>query len=112
MPTLKPRINVTLDPETYQALNAYSSATSQSMSSIVAAMLNESADSLKKLAAMLNIAKSMDSDARAALVGNLEQAESSMRTSLDDLRALFSPRHSNTGAKLENSHQADQKVIH
>ena len=112
MPTVKPRINVTLEPETYQALYAYSSATRQSMSSIVAGMLNESAESLKKLAAMVNIAKSMDSDARAALVGNLEQAESSMRASMDGLQSLFCPRHSNTGAKLENSHQTDQKVIH
>ena len=82
MPTIKPRVNVTLEQGVYDVLKALSVALDQSMGSIVADMISSNVDAFKGVAAMVTVAKAMDSDARSVLSSKLQSAESALSSGI------------------------------
>lgn len=92
MPTIKPRINITLDQETYDLIKGYSSLTKTSMSSLVAEMLTSAAPSLRSLLSVLTMAQNMQKDAIQSFLAPVQeigefaiQSQELVETSLQSL---------------------------
>lgn len=72
MPTKKPRINITVEQSVYDALNAYSSVSEQSMSKIIADMLEQLLPVFQSLTQAIDVAKKIESHAKADMLNSLE----------------------------------------
>jgi hypothetical protein len=72
MPTKKPRINITVEQSVYDALNAYSSVSEQSMSKIISDMLGQLLPVFQSLTEAIDVAKKIESHARADMLNSLE----------------------------------------
>jgi hypothetical protein len=122
MPTNKPRIQVTLDEETYIALKEYSFVTGQSMSSFTSQVLRESASNLKLLTKVLQTAKGLQDDALKAFVeplkhqsdraeGLLNELSSSLENfSGEELTPLVLTRGSGGGQTVVKSKKQSKKL--
>ena len=91
MPTIKPRVNVTLSQDVHQALKDYSDVTGVSMSSFISSVLEQSKDSLILLTKMVKTSKSISEESQNVFMDSLNKSELIISTSLDnamvDLRA-------------------------
>lgn len=72
MPTKKPRINITVEQPVYDALNAYSSVSEQSMSKIISDMLEQLLPVFQSLTEAIDVAKKIESHAKADMLNSLE----------------------------------------
>lgn len=110
MPTSKPRVNVTLPVDTYQALKAYASATDMSMSSVLSDLANKLAPTFSASANVVSIARNMDKEGRDLLVSSLQDLESSLYASVRSAKCqdVSTPVASNTGAKLSGNTKNSQ----
>lgn len=75
MPTLKPRISITLEPHTHEVLQRLSGATGQSMASFVASLVEVASPSLVRLAVVMERAAAAPAEVRAGLLAAVERAE-------------------------------------
>jgi hypothetical protein len=75
MPTIKPRVNVTLEPADYAALQKLSSITGDSMSKIIAQLVAPCVPALGRMAVALERARDAPEEVRAGLLAAVERAE-------------------------------------
>jgi hypothetical protein len=74
MATKKPRLTVTLDPETYQAFKLFSEAQGRSMGSSINEVLTEVSPAVNRVTAFLLRAQSMNDSFIESLASDLEEA--------------------------------------
>lgn len=122
MPTNKPRIQVTLDEDTYKTLKEYSSVSGQSMSFFTSQVLRESASNLKLLTKLLQTAKGLQDDALKAFIEPLkdqhERAEDLLKDissglediSSSELAPLVLTRGSGRGRTVVKSEKQSKKL--
>lgn len=89
MATNKPRIQVTLDQEAYDALKTFSGLTGGSMSAIVSSLVTANVKTFDGLGKVIALAQSLDAGARAALAGGMSDIESGVLSSLSDLTTVM-----------------------
>jgi hypothetical protein len=75
MPTLKPRVNVTLEPADHAALQKLSAITGDSMSKIIADLVSPCVPALGRMALALERARDAPAEVRAGLLAAVESAE-------------------------------------
>ena len=128
MPTMKPRVQVTLSQEAYDSLCKFAGASGRSMSSIVADMVEQNVQLFAMLGHMHETAGKMNAVASDEWAGRLEALELHAKDALGELVLDASieldemvasaaasgggnaPRASNTGAKLSNQGKTVQKT--
>ena len=84
MPTLRPRLTITLTPEIDRALTAFSKGTGQSRSSFILEILTASLPALENLALVVQRAKAAKPEALAAI----QKQGARMQTQMEALAAL------------------------
>lgn len=82
MPTIKPRIAVTLDSESHEAVRYLSLATGRSMSAIIAELVQSIHPVLTRTADVVQAAKRAQDDQKQGLVRALHEAEQSLHPAL------------------------------
>jgi hypothetical protein len=75
MPTIKPRVNVTLEPAAHAALQKLSAITGDSMSKIIADLVSPCVPALGRMAVALERARDAPAEVRAGLLAAVESAE-------------------------------------
>lgn len=75
MPTSKPRITITLEPHAHEVLSRLSSASRQSMASIVTEILDTAIPSLERVVVVLERAATATEEVRAGVAAAVERAE-------------------------------------
>lgn len=75
MATNKPRITISLQPQTYEALSRLSRAGHQPMASIVSELVESAAPSLVRMAVVIERAASASEEVRTGFVAAVERAE-------------------------------------
>lgn len=75
MPTAKPRITITLSTTTHETLSRLSVVSGESMSSIVAQVVDLAVPSLGRLGVVLEQARDAPKEARAGLLSAIDRAE-------------------------------------
>jgi hypothetical protein len=98
MPTDKPRITITMERDTYEAIHSFASVSGESMSSIVTQYLDLVAPSIRRVTRILRAASRAPVEARAGLLKSLERAERTMVSAL--------------GAGFEASEAAADQAVH
>lgn len=95
MPTLNPRITITLTPATAAVLRELSAVTGNSQSAIVADMMAMAVPVFEKVVAGLKAAQGIEASARAEIVAGLERAhtkiEAQLGLALGDMTESFRP---------------------
>lgn len=89
MPTLNPRLTVTLEPSTAAQLRRMSELTGNSQSKIVSELLTQSAPVFDRLIAVLEAAASAQSAAKEETATRLERAQSKIEEQLGIVMDLF-----------------------
>lgn len=106
MPTAKPRVNITLDQDTYDTLKSFSEATGQSMSSVLGDMAKEAVPMLQRavqLAEQLTQATTAHREAVRREVEQIDQQVQDTRTELlNALNQATLPPHTNRGVTPTN----------
>ena len=80
MPTAKPRLNVTLEPEEAQALSDLAELTRLSRSAIVADLVRDAMPVMRRSVAMLKAAQNLTTEALADLKASLGAQEEKARS--------------------------------
>lgn len=75
MPTAKPRITLTLEPRTYEVLSRLSAAGGDSMSQLVASLVDLAVPSMERMVVLLERAKAAPAEARAGFAAAVERAD-------------------------------------
>ena len=75
MPAKNPRINVTVTPSTFAQMQQLSALTGNSVSSIVADILEQSAPVFSRIIVVLSAAQTAKQEAIDHVVGNMERAQ-------------------------------------
>ena len=84
MPTKKPRVNVTLEPEVYQALKEFQQATNSSISSFIASIVQEALPAIRGLTKAAKLAHKNNLEAFDLLQQQmLEATQKASQISLD-----------------------------
>ena len=109
MATTKPRITITIDQDVYDTLYELAELQSRSMSSMVSELLRLSNPVQQKVLAALKHALSLQDEAKADLVTQLDRAQGEAESMIGPLFALLDsfaaetqPPHSNTGVTHPN----------
>lgn len=100
MPTAKPRLIVTMEPETYRLLKRFAALSGSSMSAIVSSMLEPAVPSLHL---MLDAAEAHHADA----VG----AQQALAASLDLANDFIADMASRGSAELQKARQSAQEAL-
>lgn len=82
MPTKKPRITITLEPHSHEVLSRLSSASRQSMASIVTDILDTAIPSLERVVVVLERAATASQDVRDGVAAAIERAERDLMPSM------------------------------
>ena len=90
MATIKPRINVTLSNEVYEAIKEFSDIAGCSMSSVVADMLTTNLETFRTTTMIISMAKSMEKDALATLKPKLDGIESAVEKTITGAQDFMS----------------------
>ena len=78
MPTKKPRLTVTFDPDTYQAIKSFSAVQDRSMGAVINELLTETTPALRRVTSFLTRAKGMNGSLVESIAGDLESAAADM----------------------------------
>lgn len=92
MSTVKPRITITLEPHTHEVLSRLSSAGGDSMSALVAQLVEVALPSMERLVVVLERAASAPEEARSGFAAAIERAEQRLLPALShaqDMGDLF-----------------------
>lgn len=84
MPTDKPRITVTLEPETYALLRDYASATGQPMARFVSELLDQVRPSMARTLSLILAARAAPQELKDDLTDLFEGVEVEVRETLGD----------------------------
>lgn len=84
MPTVKPRITITLEPHSHEVLSRLSSASHQSMASIVTDILDTAIPSLERVVVVMERAATATQEVRDGVAAAVERAERELLPSLMD----------------------------
>lgn len=84
MPTIKPRINVTLQPQTHAAVQRLAALSGDSMSSIIAGFVDLVVPSLERVVVALERARDAPEEVRAGLLAAVDRAERELVPRLQD----------------------------
>lgn len=106
MPTLKPRINLTVSPEVYALVSDLSQLEGRSRSAIICDVLEAALIPLQAVRDVLRRASSIKGDELAALEARLVQAQDGLQPVVEDLFKLMSkplptPTQDTTGDLFE-----------
>lgn len=82
MATSNPRITITLEPSVHALLQRLSGATGNSMSSMVADLLKESAPIFERMARVIEAAAEAQDLAKVEMVGGMERAQAKLEKQL------------------------------
>lgn len=82
MPTVKPRITITLEPHPHEVLSRLSAASRQSMASIVTEILDTAIPSLERVVVVLERAATASQEVRDGVAAAVERAERELMPSL------------------------------
>lgn len=82
MPTSKPRITITLEPHAHEVLSRLSSASRQSMASIVTEILDTAIPSLERVVVVLERAATASQEVRDGVAAAVERAERELMPTL------------------------------
>lgn len=82
MPTKKPRISVTVEPEAYALLSTYAELTEQSMGGVIGGLVNESLPHLAPIIKMLEKAKNAPDEFRKQVIEKLESDKNTLEKAL------------------------------
>lgn len=82
MPTQNPRINVTVKPSTYAKVQELSRVTGNSMSAIIAEILEHSEPVFERLVRVLQLAEQAKTEALDKLSGDMQRAQTRVETQL------------------------------
>lgn len=82
MPTQNPRINVTVKPSTYAKVQELSRVTGNSMSAIIAEILEHSEPVFERLVKVLKLAEQAKDEMRDKLSGDMERAQARVEQQL------------------------------
>ena len=112
MPTNNPRVNVTLRPDTYARLQALSRATGNSMSNLVATLLDTQAEVFDRLVVVLEAADRAKEEAKAALGGAALSAELALAQERieNQLGIVFDLAEAETADLLEKASQVQRRA--
>lgn len=95
MPTLKPRVTITFDQETYDAVKEFSALTGMSFSKTVSDMTSQSNEALRRTSALLKKAKNASAEV-------LQQIGEDMQKGADDITSLHDKAVSDLGQVLDS----------
>lgn len=90
MAAKNPRVQVSLTPATYVLVKRLSDVTGESMSSIIAGVVEPSAASLARLCAFMERAKTAPEEYRTGVVEGFEKAYQRMEKIADDMEKTLS----------------------
>lgn len=110
MPTLNPRITVTLRPSTAATLRRLSELTGNSQSAMVSELLEESEPVFQRMTAVLEAAQKAQKEAKAGVVEGMERAQSRLEESLGLVRAQFDEYTGDLLAGLEDVKRRARKT--
>lgn len=82
MPTIKPRITITLEPHSHEVLSRLSASTHQSMASIVTEILDTAIPSLERVVVVMERAASATQEVRDGVAAAVERAERELMPAL------------------------------
>ena len=82
MPTIKPRITITLEPQSHEVLSRLSASTHQSMASIVTEILDTAIPSLERVVVVMERAASATQEVRDGVAAAVERAERELMPAL------------------------------
>lgn len=82
MPTVKPRITITLEPHSHEVLSRLSAASRQSMASIVTEILDTAIPSLERVVVVLERAANASQEVRDGVAAAVERAERELMPTL------------------------------
>ena len=85
MPTVKPRLMITLDPEIFEIYKRFSAVESRRATSVISEILTQAAPSVEAAAVLLEKSKSASSLVRSELVGGVGSAAVDLKSLVSDL---------------------------
>lgn len=74
MPTLKPRVSITMDPEDLAVLDRYAAASGSPRATIISGLLSSAIPELQKASELIEMANAAPRHVREGIVGNLSNA--------------------------------------
>jgi len=80
MPTVRPRLSITLTEPLHLVLSRFADLTDQSMSSLIVQFLDHAAPQLERITVMLQAAKDATPEALAQVKRTLDQAEAVLQS--------------------------------
>jgi hypothetical protein len=109
MPTIKPRVNITLNQSDYDVLREFCTVTKKSMSSYLSEVVAASVPQMKALVEVVGIARGLEGDALQAFNSELSSVGSCAQSSvmgvskqLDEVAKGVNPLSLNKGVRLVN----------
>jgi len=88
MPTIKPRIQVTLEPDTWEAIERFAAASGQSLSRVCSSILEVQTPALAKLATVMETSRSLSDRAKADLEASLTSGVRQSQAAADEMLSL------------------------
>ena len=82
MPTLNPRITITLEPSVHAILRRLSQLTKESQSAIVSDLLSQSSPAFSKIITVLEAAQAASASMKASTAARLDEAQSTIEAQL------------------------------
>lgn len=110
MPTLNPRLTVTLRPSTAATLRRLSELTGNSQSAMVSELLEESEPIFQRMTVVLEAAQKAQNEAKAGMVEGMGRAQSRIEESLGIIHAQFDEYTGDLLAGLENVNRRARKT--
>ena len=84
----KPRIYISIEPQTDKLINEIVSTTGQSRSAFVAEMVESAVPSMLKIRATLKRLSELEEDQKKAVLGNIDSTEDQLLKALEDFEQL------------------------
>lgn len=100
MPTLKPRISITLDPEHVAVLDRYAAASGTPRASFLAGLIGSAVPELKKAAELIELANAAPRQVQQDLIDNLANATADAMGFLAPFHGTYSTVMSKLGHEL------------
>lgn len=118
MPTVKPRVNVTLPQDEYDLLRKFCSMSGLSMSGYLSQVVSMSIPQLRALVDVVEVARSLEGEALEAFDRELSVIQSDSLSSLSSLSSSLeesSPLTLNKGVRFNNKsptrHKTNQNIF-
>lgn len=111
MATNKPRITITFEQDTYDAVKEFAALTGMSMSRVVSEMTDQSRGSLVSTSVLLRRAKNAPAEVLASIAEDFENAASILAGASSGASSDYEDMLGNMGSKIDGADDAQPPYI-